>query len=88
MKNNCLTLKDKNGKKREYRVLFDVKDTNTKLNYIVYTDDKKDSSGNISCYASSYVLSDKGNMTKMKAIDTEEEFDILSNILESLEQNN
>ena len=85
MKNNYLTLKDKNGKKREYRVLFDVKETNTKLNYIVYTDDKKDSNGNISCYASSYVLSDKGNMTKMKAIDSEEEFDILSSILESLE---
>ena len=86
MKNNCLTLKDKNGKKREYRILFDVKDTNTNLNYIVYTDDKKDSNGMVSCYASSYVLSDKGNMTKMKAIESSEEFDILSNILESLEQ--
>ena len=86
MKNNYLTLKDKNGKKREYRILFDVEDTNKNLNYIVYTDDKKDDNGIISCYASSYVLSNKGNMTKMKAVDTEEEFDILSNILESLEQ--
>ena len=85
MKNNYLILKDKNGKKREYRILFDVKETNTNLNYIVYTDDKKDSNGSISCYASSYVLSDKGNMTKMKAIESEEEFDILSSILESLE---
>lgn len=85
MKNNCLFLKDKNGKKREYRVLFDVEDTNKNLNYIVYTDDKKDKNGIISCYASSYVLSNKGNMTKMKAIVREEEFDFLSNILESLE---
>ncbi len=86
MRNNYITLKDKNGKKREYRILFDVKDTNTKLNYIVYTDDKKDNNGIISCYASSYVLSDKGHMTKMKAITDDDEFEILSNILESLEQ--
>ena len=86
MKNNYLTLKDKTGKKREYRILFDVKETSNNLNYIVYTDDKKDDNGIVSCYASSYVLSDKGNMTQMKAISTEEEFDILSNILESLEQ--
>ena len=86
MKNNYLTLKDKNGKKRDYRVLFDVEDTNNDLNYIVYTDDKKDSNGMVSCYASSYVLSDKGNMTKMKAVETDEEFEILSNILESLNQ--
>jgi uncharacterized protein YrzB (UPF0473 family) len=86
MKNNYLTLKDKTGKKREYRILFDVEDTNKKLNYVVYTDDKKDNNGIVSAYASSYVLSDKGNMTKMKAIDSEEEFEILSNILESLTQ--
>ena len=86
MKNNYLTLKDKNGKKKDYRILFDVEDTNSDLNYIVYTDDKKDNNGNICAYASSYVLSDKGNMTKMKAVKSEEEFEILSNILESLEK--
>ena len=72
MKDNILTLKDKNGKKHEYRIILDIKNTSSNLNYVIYTDDKKDNSGNISCYASSYVLSDKGNMTKMKAIETEE----------------
>ncbi len=86
MRNNYITLKDKNGKKREYRVLFDVENTNNKLNYIVYTDDKRDDNGIVSCFASSYVLSDKGNITKMKAISSDEEFKILSNILESLEK--
>lgn len=85
MKDNYLILKDKDGKRREYRVLFDVEDTNKNVNYIVYTDDKKDSNGSISAYASSYVLSEKGNMTKMKSIDSDEEFEILSNILNSLE---
>ncbi len=85
MKNNYLILKDKNGKKREYRVLFDIEDTNKNINYIVYTDDKEDKNGSICAYASSYILSEKGNMTKMKAIENDEEFEILSNILESLE---
>ena len=84
MKNNYLTLKDKSGKKREYRILLDVEDTNTNLNYVIYTDDKKDSDGSIVAYASSYVLSPSGNMTKLKAIKDEEEFNILENILESL----
>ncbi len=86
MKNNYLTLKDKKGKKKDYRVLLDIKDTSSKLNYLIYTDDKKNSDGSIIAYASSYVLSDKGNITKMKAISSDEEFKILSNILESLEK--
>lgn len=85
MKDNYLTLKDKNGKKKDYRILLDVEDTNSKVNYVIYTDDKKDKNGSIRCYASTYVLSDKGNMTKLKAVSDEIEYDFLSNILESLE---
>ena len=85
MKDNYLTLKDKNGKKKDYRILLDVEDTNSKVNYVIYTDDKKDKNGSIRCYASTYVLSDKGNMTKLKAVNDELEYDFLSNILESLE---
>ena len=88
MKNNYLTLKDKTGKKREYRILFDVKETSNNLNYIVYTDDKKDDNGIVSCYASSYVLSDKGNMTKLKPLENDEDFNFIERILSSLETNN
>ena len=88
MKDNYIKLKDKNGKKKEYRIILDVEDTSSKKNYVLYTEDKKDKNGSIIVYASSYILSPKGNMTKLKAVSTEEEFDFLDNILSSLETNN
>ena len=88
MKDNFLTLKDKNGKKKEYRILLDVEDTSSKKNYVIYTEDKKDKNGSIIVYASSYILSPKGNMTKLKAVTTEEEFAFLNDILSSLQINN
>ena len=84
MKNNFITLKDKNGKKKDYRILLDVEDTSSNVNYILYTEDKKKKDGSVIAYASSYVLSEKGNMTKLKALTTEEEFEFLGNILSSL----
>ena len=86
MKDNYLTLKNKKGKKCEYRILFDVEDTTKKVNYVIYTDEKKDKNGSIKAYASTYVLSEKGNMTKLKPVESEEEFDFLSRILDSLEK--
>ena len=88
MKDNYLTLKDKNGKKKEYRILLDIEDTNKKVNYVIYTDDKKDKNGSIKCYASSYILSEKGNMTKLKSVSEKDEFDFIEKILSSLDTNN
>ena len=88
MKDNYLTLKDKNGKKKEYRILLDIEDTNKKVNYVIYTDDKKDKNGSIKCYASSYILSEKGNMTKLKSVSGKDEFDFLEKVLSSLDTNN
>lgn len=85
MKNNYLTLKDKSGKKHVYRIILDVEDTNRKVNYVIYTEDKKNKDGSVIAYASSYVLSDKGNMTKLKSLKDEEEYDFLDKILSSLE---
>ena len=84
MKDNFLTLKDKNGKKKNYRIILDVRDTSREYNYVLYTEDKKDKNGSIIVYASSYIMSPKGNMTKLKALTNEEEFDFLDNILSSL----
>lgn len=83
MKDNVITLKDSKGKKHEYRILLNLEDKD--LNYILYTDETKDKDGNIICYASTYVLSDKGNMTKLKPISSKEELDFLSKMLCSLE---
>ena len=84
MKDNVITLKDSKGKKHEYRVLIDVENTSLKVNFIVYTDEEKNENGDVICYASTYVLSDKGNITKLKPVSKPEEFDFLSKILCSL----
>lgn len=88
MKDNYLTLKDKNGKKKEYRILLDIEDTTENVNYVIYTDDKKNKDGNVHAYASTYVLSEKGNMTKLKPVVNEDEFDFIEKILNSLETDN
>ena len=88
MKDNYLTMKDKNGKKREYRILLDIEDTTKKVNYVIYTDDKKNKDGSIKAYASNYILSEKGNMTKLKPVSSIEEFDFIEKILDSLETSN
>lgn len=83
MEKNLLTLKDKSGNKIKCRILFNIECDD--INYVIYTEDKKNKSGEIISYASSYVLSEKGNMTKLKPVTNREEFDFISKILSSLE---
>ena len=73
----------KNGNKIKCRILFNIECDD--INYVIYTEDKKNKSGEIISYASSYVLSEKGNMTKLKPVTNKEEFDFISKILSSLE---
>lgn len=84
MKDNYITLKDKNGISKEYRILLNIEDTNNEVNYLVYTCDNKNSKGELKVYASTYKLSDKGNMTKFKPVEMKEEFDFIEKILKSL----
>lgn len=86
MKNNTLTLKDDNGEKKDYRILLDIEDTTNKINYVIYTDDETNKKGETICYASAYVRSSKGNMTKLKPVIMKEEFDFIEKILSSLEE--
>ena len=85
MKDNYLTLKDKKGNKKEYRILLNIEDTTNDVNYVVYTDERKNSDGSVKCYASTYILSDKGNMTKFKPVEMKEEFEFIEKIFNSLE---
>lgn len=85
MKDNYITLKDKNGEKKEYRILMNIEETSNDVNYLVYTDDTtKD--GSLNVQVSSYVLSEKGNMTKFKALETKEEYEFIERILNSLKE--
>jgi uncharacterized protein YrzB (UPF0473 family) len=85
MKDNFMKLKDSKGKNHEYRIILDIEDTSSKVNYIIYTNEDKNKNGDLICYASTYVLSAKGNITKLKPVSTDEEFDFIGRILESLE---
>jgi len=85
MKDNFIKLKDSKGKNHEYRIILDIEDTSSKVNYIIYTNEDKNKNGDLICYASTYVLSAKGNITKLKPVSTDEEFDFIGRILESLE---
>jgi uncharacterized protein YrzB (UPF0473 family) len=85
MKDNYITLKDKSGKKKEYRILFNIEGTSNDVNYLIYTDDTKRKDGTINAHVSSYVLSDKGNMTKFKELETQEEYEFIERVLNSLE---
>ena len=86
MKNNYISLKDKNGNKFNYRILFNIECSESKKNYIIYTDDKKDKYGQMNAFISSYELSDKGNMTKLKRITNEKDIEFITKILNSLQK--
>ena len=73
MKDNYITLKDKEGNKKEYRILMNIEETSNDVNYLVYTDDSINDNGELNVSVSSYVLSDKGNMTKFRELETKEE---------------
>ena len=50
MKDNKFTMIDESGQEREYDVLFTFESEETNKNYIVYTDNTKDETGNVEVY--------------------------------------
>ena len=85
MKDNYINKKKKKDKKKEYRILMNIENTSNDVNYLVYTDDTKNKDGDIKTYVSTYILSDKGNMTKFKELETQEEYEFIEKVLDSLE---
>ena len=51
MKKNTFSMLDENGNEVVYDVLFTFESEETHKNYIVYTDNQKDETGNIEVYA-------------------------------------
>ena len=87
MKDNYIVLKGNDGSKKEYRVLLNIEDSTKNVNYIIYTDDKKNKNDEIMAYASTYEISDKGNMIKFKPVEMKEEYDFIEQVLSSIEGN-
>lgn len=84
MKNNKFTLIGEDGKEVEYDVLFTFESEETNRNYIVYTDQTKDSNGNIQVYASIYDPNDPNS--RLEAIETDKEWKVIETILSTLQE--
>ena len=84
MKKNSFSMLDENGNEVVYDVLFTFESDETHKNYIVYTDNSRDASGNIEVYASIYYPDDP--QSKLEAIETEKEWKVIETILETLQE--
>ena len=84
MDKNTFTVIDEFGKKKVCNVLFTFDSDETNKSYIAYTDNSKDSSGNIQVYASSYNPKNENEM-ELLPIETEKEWKVIEAILGSLQ---
>ena len=84
MKKNSFSMIDENGKEVIYDVLFTFESDETNKNYIVYTDNTRDESGNIQVYASIYDPEDPHS--KLEAITTDKEWKVIETILDTLQE--
>lgn len=84
MKENKFVMVDDKGNETEYDVLFTFESEETNKNYIVYTDNTLDESGNVEVYASIYNPEDP--KTKLEPIETEKEWKVIETILDTLQE--
>ena len=84
MKKNTFSMLDENGNEIVYDVLFTFESEETHKNYIVYTDNTRDETGNIEVYASIYDPNDPHS--KLEAIKTDKEWKVIETILETLQE--
>ena len=84
MENNKFVMIDENGQEREYDVLFTFESEETNKNYIVYTDNTKDETGNVEVYASIY--DPENPNSRLEPIETEKEWKVIETILETLQE--
>ncbi len=84
MKKNTFSMLDENGNEIVYDVLFTFESEETNKNYIVYTDNSRDETGNIEVYASIYNPDDPHS--KLEAIKTEKEWKVIETILDTLQE--
>lgn len=78
-------LNDK-GVEIECEPLFTFESEETKRQYVVYTDNSLDETGNVRVFASIYKIGKKGG--ELLPIKTEEEWKVIETILETLQEEN
>ena len=83
-KNRYFTITDKDGKVVEYEILFTFDSEETGKSYIVFTDNSLDDAGSIITFAAVY---DKdGESLELQDIKTDEEWNLIENLLASIEE--
>jgi len=84
MEKNKFTVLDENGNETVCDVLFTFDSDETGKSYLVYTDNSKDSEGNIQVFAS--VFDPTKEETKLEPIESEKEWKIIETILSTLQE--
>lgn len=85
-KKNTFTVIDNDGKEVICEVLFTFESEETKKNYIVYTDNTTDETGNVKVYAS--VFDPDSDSSDLQPIETEREWKIIETILIEIQKEN
>ena len=78
-----LKITNKDGKEIEYEIILAFQYAETGKSYVIYTDNTKDEYGNLNIYASIYYPDDD---SRLDPIETEEEWNIIENMLDNLRQ--
>ena len=77
-----LTVTDESGNQVICDVLLTFENEETGKNYIVYTDNTKDSLGKVQVYASVYTQDDQTCEVSLQEIETDEEWETVSEAIE------
>lgn len=85
-KENTFKVIDNEGKEIEFEILFTFESSETKKNYMVYTDNTKDENGNVRVYSSVFVPD--AEPLELLPVETEREWKIIETILESIQEEN
>lgn len=80
-----LSILKEDGTKEEVDLLICFEFNDTKKEYVVYTKNEKDENGNITIYVSSVDRS--GELPKMGAIESDEEWSKIKDVLRELSKN-
>ena len=85
MQGNTFTVINDSGEEIKCEILFTYENEKTGVNYIAYTDNTTDEDGNTNVYAS--IFDPEQDDPELLPIETEEEWQLINNILESLTNN-
>lgn len=77
---NYFTVTDKDGKEKEFEILFTFESEDTNKKYIVYTENETDKDNMIKTYASIYEEND--NVLKLTPIEDEKEWKLVEKLID------